>query len=68
MKNLLLTGVLILGLGFTTLNANSAAKELDRHIVAMDYNTEGVGIGEFTKEKLNQSQYLVEKYSTKTIK
>lgn len=53
MKNLLLTGILTLGLGLTAVNANSATEALDRHLVAMDYDIagEGPGIGQFTEEK-----------------
>jgi len=51
MKNLLLTGVLTLGLGLTSVNANTAEEALDRHLVAMDYNIEGPEIGEFKEEK-----------------
>lgn len=53
MKNLLLTGVLTLGLGLTAANANGAAEALDRHLVAMDYDIvgEGTGIGEYTEAK-----------------
>ena len=53
MKNLILTGLLTLGLALTTANANSAAEALDRHLVAIDYDIagEGPGIGEFTEAK-----------------
>ena len=53
MKNLILTGLLTLGLGLTTANANSATEALDRHLVAIDYDIagEGPGIGEFTEAK-----------------
>jgi hypothetical protein len=56
MKNLLLAGMLTLGLGLTVANANSAAEGLDRHLVAMDYDIagEGPGIGEFTEAKYQE--------------
>ena len=49
MKNLILTGILTLGLGLTAANAYGAAEALDRHLVAMDYDIEGPGVGEFTE-------------------
>ncbi|MEN8221447.1 MAG: hypothetical protein ABFS56_34930 [Pseudomonadota bacterium] len=56
MKNLLLTGILTLGLGLTAANANSASEALDRHLVAIDYDIagEGQGIGEFTEAKYQE--------------
>lgn len=56
MKNLLLTGVLTLGLGLTAANANTAAEALDRHLVAIDYDIvgEGPGIGEYTEAKYQE--------------
>ena len=56
MKNLLLTGMVTLGLVLTSANANSAAEALDRHLVAMDYDIagEGPGIGEFTEAKYQE--------------
>jgi len=54
MNKLILTGILTLGLGLTAANANSAAEGLDRHLVAMDYDIEGPGIGEFTEEKYQE--------------
>ena len=56
MKNLLLTGMLTLGMGLTAANANSAAEALDRHLVAMDYDIagEGPGIGQFTEAKYQE--------------
>ena len=57
MKNLLLAGMLTLGLGLTVANANSAAEGLDRHLVAMAYDDiagEGPEIGEFTEAKYEE--------------
>jgi hypothetical protein len=54
MKKLILTGILTLGLGLTAANAYGAAEALDRHLVAMDYDVEGPGIGEFTEEKYQE--------------
>ena len=56
MKNLLLTGMLTLGMGLTAVNANSATEALDRHLVAMDYDIagEGPGIGQFTEAKYKE--------------
>ena len=51
MKKLILTGIVTLGLGLTAANANSAVEALDRHLVAMDYDIEGPGLGEFTEAK-----------------
>ncbi|HEY9128980.1 MAG TPA: hypothetical protein VIN02_04020 [Sulfurovum sp.] len=56
MKNLIFTGILTLGLGLTAANAYSAAEALDRHLVAMDYDMEGPGIGEFTEEKYQETK------------
>lgn len=54
MKNLILTGILTLGLGLTAANAYGAAEALDRHLVAMDYDIEGPGVGEFTEAKYQE--------------
>ena len=58
MKKLFLTGMLTLGLGLTSANANSAFEALDKHLVAIDYDIagEGMGIGEYTEAKYQESK------------
>lgn len=56
MKNLLLTGILTLGLGLTAVNANTAAEALDRHLVKNEFDLplEGPRVCEFSEAKYQE--------------